>query len=652
MPSALRLFPGLFLAVCFALSLHFSRIGWELPLLDYWAFRETQTALTAQSLLENGFSLAYETPVLGAPWSVPFEFPVYQLCVVAVTKLTALPLDQSGRLVSLLFAYAAFALLGIFVARSSGSRAAGFFAAAFALVSPVYLYGSRAFMIESTALCFTICLLLAVREFLARPRFSFAFLIFFAGFLAGLGKSTTYGIGLVGVAILLLADFRPAWSRLRAAPRPRLLASAFVAALALPFAATLAWIAFTDAVKSRNELADFVTSAALRAWNWGTWDQRANLDTWQSLFALTSEMVLGTPLVWLVLLALLASVRVHHRTALLLAALFATGLFAFPNLYAVHHYYHYANGLFLLAIAALALGALWDRATLAPRLLVALLAAPAFAALLLWGYTSHFLPRQSEVSQPILELATWIRENTPPEAAILVYGHDWSSALPYYGQRHAIMEREGHAANHPRLHRALARLDRPLHAVVFCGDIRQNLPFVDLCLQALGEPERAFSGAEGDVYVLASDAAKTAREFRTPGFSEVTATFHSEVHVQAVAFRGHDAMLVHAPGHVLVERPADARTFSFGFGITDDAYTGDVKTDGVTFAVEFVDENQIATRLFERRLDPANTPDNRGVQRRKISLPPDQAGTLRLVCEAGPGQACDWSVWFDLYFEP
>src|SRR5688572_368259 len=86
--------PWLLLAACFFASVHYSRQGWELPLTDHWRFRETQTALSARSILEQGFSLAYETPVLGAPWSIPFEFPTYQAITALVVKTAGLPLDQ------------------------------------------------------------------------------------------------------------------------------------------------------------------------------------------------------------------------------------------------------------------------------------------------------------------------------------------------------------------------------------------------------------------------------------------------------------------------------------------------------------------------------------------------------------------------------
>ena len=46
-------------------------------------------------MIGNPFRLAYETPVLGKPWSIPMEFPLYQWTVVVVSDLTGIALLAS-----------------------------------------------------------------------------------------------------------------------------------------------------------------------------------------------------------------------------------------------------------------------------------------------------------------------------------------------------------------------------------------------------------------------------------------------------------------------------------------------------------------------------------------------------------------------------
>ena len=41
------------------------------PILEWFGFRQAQTALTAYWFIREGFALAYQTPVLGYPWAIP-----------------------------------------------------------------------------------------------------------------------------------------------------------------------------------------------------------------------------------------------------------------------------------------------------------------------------------------------------------------------------------------------------------------------------------------------------------------------------------------------------------------------------------------------------------------------------------------------------
>jgi len=71
--------------------------------LDFHAFRQAQTAISAYYLWKLGPELAYETPVLGVPWSIPFEFPTFQGLVALIARYWVAPMDQIGRATSLFF---------------------------------------------------------------------------------------------------------------------------------------------------------------------------------------------------------------------------------------------------------------------------------------------------------------------------------------------------------------------------------------------------------------------------------------------------------------------------------------------------------------------------------------------------------------------
>src|SRR5690348_16272333 len=80
---------------------------WQ-PLLEHHAFRQTQTAIASYWLMHGGgHGERYLTPLFGYPWTLPMEFPLFQELVAFVCAHTGLPLDFTGRLLSLIFFYGA-----------------------------------------------------------------------------------------------------------------------------------------------------------------------------------------------------------------------------------------------------------------------------------------------------------------------------------------------------------------------------------------------------------------------------------------------------------------------------------------------------------------------------------------------------------------
>src|SRR5260221_13530930 len=121
---------------------------WNASLIDRHSFRQTQTAISVRSMLDGGPLLAYETPVLGRPWSIPFEFPTYQWLVALTVLATRLPLDQAGRVVSV----GSFGLLLLAVYSGTALFTADPFRRVISvlllLAPPLYIFWSLPGMIE------------------------------------------------------------------------------------------------------------------------------------------------------------------------------------------------------------------------------------------------------------------------------------------------------------------------------------------------------------------------------------------------------------------------------------------------------------------------------------------------------------------------
>ncbi|MEN9541259.1 MAG: hypothetical protein RLZZ459_1350, partial [Cyanobacteriota bacterium] len=127
------------------------------PLIDRHEFRQTQTALSAL-FMQPGLEglLNYQTPVVGAPWSIPFEFPLFQWLARQLASLSGLNLSSSGRLLSVLFGFGCLWPATRLMQRFSLSfTAMGLFVSLYCS-SSIYLLWNRAFLMESTALFFTL----------------------------------------------------------------------------------------------------------------------------------------------------------------------------------------------------------------------------------------------------------------------------------------------------------------------------------------------------------------------------------------------------------------------------------------------------------------------------------------------------------------
>lgn len=411
--------------------------GWNGSLLEAFSFRQTQTAISVQYMVRGGPLLGYETPVLGPPWSIPFEFPIYQYLVAAVTALTGYGLDQSGRLVSLLSFISLLYPLYVLTAPLFTDRSRAYIALLLLCISPQYLYWSRTFMIESTALALALWYLYGIKKQLDAPAnpllLAFTLVV---GVIAAITKVTTFfAFYLIAALVLLLTLGRQYRQQGRAAIGKQL--PLLIVALGLPLLSIFFWTHYTDQLKELNPLGAKLTSSALKTWNFGTWQQKLSVALWKRTLYRSLTDLAGNVWLFVASSALLPFCR--RRTiglVLLLALLFLLPMAVFFNLYMVHGYYVYANGILLLVAVALIIGDLSSRGL--PRLLAA------FCLLLAFGFFSgkHYLhsyyPLQGN-GYRYQDMKYYVDLKTKPDDLLVFFGADWSSELPYYLGRRAVM---------------------------------------------------------------------------------------------------------------------------------------------------------------------------------------------------------------------
>jgi hypothetical protein len=425
----------LFIA-CLAYYLVATSIGWNNTILDYSGFRQTQTAISAYYMIGKFPSLAYETPVLGPPWSIPFEFPLYQWIVAAIVTLLGTPLDQTGRFVSVAFflltLIPAYHILGA-LKITSHSR---FIMLSLLLISPFYVFWSRAFMIESTVLFLSMSYLASALSFTKEPRVWSGIAMPLFGALAAMVKITTFAVFFLAVALILLITwFRQYRVGLASAVLGRW-ACLLVLVVGVPLGGVFWWTHVADGYKLLNQFGQQLTSRALWAWNFGTLEQRLRLETWYTILRRESEVVGDKCVVLVAILGLVLARRRWFEFAAC-AVLYLSGSFIFPNLHYVHPYYAYANNLFLIAAVGVCLtgmterGGWYAKASLATLLLI--------IPTSIYSYAEAYYPVQSTNHTREVEIGELIQQVTRSDDVIVIVGCDWSAALPYCSKRRALM---------------------------------------------------------------------------------------------------------------------------------------------------------------------------------------------------------------------
>jgi len=427
-----------------ALSLIFSlwvtTVGWHNSIFDFHGFRQAQTAISAESVRNGGPILRYETPVLGPPWSLPFEFPLYQVLVALLAKIFGTPIDQTGRFVSEAFHYLCFFPLAAILAHLGLTRVQRLPALALFAASPFYNFASHLVMIESMALFFSLMYLDQIMRLVQSPERDERRLWYIAGaasfgVLAGLVKVTTLAAFLILATCMLLWHFREEYRHKPLKMSPAVAIAAFC--LGLPVVVTALWTRFADAVKAQNPLGSHLTSEGLKQWNFGTLAQRIHPGNYLRFADAINTMVGSLALALIAMVVAFFLCRRSLWAALISIALYFSAIEIFFNLHWVHEYYAYANGIFVVAAVGIVLGAMVGlpgrKAWVSLVLLTALLATCGIR------YMRRYYDIQHTNTMRHIQTAALIDQTTGSDAVILITGLDWSPEFSYLSHRRSLM---------------------------------------------------------------------------------------------------------------------------------------------------------------------------------------------------------------------
>ena len=417
---------------------------WDKPLLDMHSFRQTQTAISTYYMADDvRVFFDYTTPVLGKPWQIPMELPIYQWLVARLYTITGMELDHAGKVVSILFwflcAWPMWRLLKV-LGLSSASCAN---CLSLVFSSPLYLYWGRAFMMESVAMFLSLCMTSLFYSGYKRGRNEFILFGIIFGCLAALTKVTTWSASL-GVLILLIV-----WTH-KFEIRQRWFSMLVIGLSLLPIIPARLWLAYGDSMKMQNPFAREIlisSSVFQRIWNFGTIADRFDPSRWESIWENIVKGLCVCPRgLWVgVVAVILVSGLVANVKWRLLILVFCAG-FIFPpvifiNLYSIHEYYWFANGIWLLVSIGISLAAIAERFIAFNRFSAATIIT---VALILSGFfrweQRHLPVLEKLISRKQLsnEWSDLIQRILPPGRTMMVIGNDWDPTPVYYSKRKSM----------------------------------------------------------------------------------------------------------------------------------------------------------------------------------------------------------------------
>jgi hypothetical protein len=450
------------------------------PIVEREAFRQTETALTAYWMIEEGWRVAYQTPAWGYPWAVPIEFPIYQSVVALIVVVTHLPLEQVGRLLSFAFLLACAWPVFQIVKRLKLPPPASWVFCAFLWSSPMYLYWGRTFMIETAAVFFTLAsipYLLDLRQM--QPSWQTAIWGSLWATLGMLQKSITTGPVLLVFLIILFAPSLRNW---RSAISLRRLAHIMLA-IGLPLLIGVLWTVYADSIKNMNFVGRELTlEFRLSNHYLGTIGQRLSPGAlkeifWHRILEQNAAGFLGLALLLAALLSPLKDLRKLVSICLVLGAL---PILLFFNVSLMLDYYQVSSTFFFLAALTLCC-VVWLPTVIRWRGAVALVVSVLVIANL---FNFWIGPGRAVRSQPDtihtknLAIGDVIKRYTSENSGIIVFGlHQGlasiSPEIPYLSQRKGFTVPDW--AEDKLNNNLLSYLGgRELGAMVFCSTMNKE----------------------------------------------------------------------------------------------------------------------------------------------------------------------------------
>ncbi|MDX2195615.1 MAG: hypothetical protein NW207_04290 [Cytophagales bacterium] len=422
-----------FAAALLVLHIKIASLNIDAPLNDKHGFRQCQTAISIYYYLKDGAKIIYETPVLGPPWTIPFEFPTYQYIVYKLIGITDYPIEKAGRMVNIAFFFMSICVV-VFTMYLSGCN---FYVILFTVISILsfctYMFWNRTLLIENTALFFSVAFICCLILYDQYTKLIYLILALICGVLASLTKVTTFILYDAAVVMALAVKILPL-KKINISIIINAIKQNYwyMICITIPILIGAMWVKISDYHKSLSYGGKYLVSAALSQWNYGLFESRFILSYWSIYFPAQSNNS-----ILIAYILLIMNILYNHKyriQCLILIISYFMGPVVFLNLYFHHDYYWAANTLILAVAMAFTLYSMYMHHNIYIKYasIVLLIGWSAFQG---YMYKVQYFDIQRYSNTMYYQSGNEMSKIIPENECALLLVDGWSSELPYYLKR-------------------------------------------------------------------------------------------------------------------------------------------------------------------------------------------------------------------------
>ena len=297
--------------------------------------------------------------------------------------------------------------------------------------SPFSIQWSTASLIEFAATAFVLGAIVVIDSYSRNNSWALlciATVLLTLGFMVKVTSAFAWALVFLVAALNLSRRSVPTWKPLMSGLVP----------LAIAMGATLAWTRWADSIKEQNPFSNYLTSSALREWNFGTLGQRLNIDQWNVIVERLPSLGAG---LWVAVVLLIISLWRYkldvHVVALASVPLIA--FFVFFNLYYVHSYYLIAILPAYVALIGVGLTSIYEYLPNGIPAKVAIIAISIAMLILSWTSSEGSMLRTAITHREnVPDISEQIKKLVPPNSGVIIVGCDWNPTPLFYSNHRGL----------------------------------------------------------------------------------------------------------------------------------------------------------------------------------------------------------------------